>query len=482
MQQKFDTNVQELKFKVLRAVAKKAIEGRLLEDYNEIAKEVVPGPKPSMRCCIYKERAIVLERIKLALGGDKSNRNIVEVLPIACDECPTGGYQVTNRCRGCIAHRCEKACFKKAIKFDPNTRSAYIDKSLCVNCGMCAKACQYSAIVNLQRPCEQSCKVKAISTGEDFAAKIDNAKCIQCGACVYQCPFGAIMDKSMIVDVINEIKESDYSKKYPIYAVIAPSISTQFKEITIGQVITAIKRCGFKSVVEAALGADMVAYNEAKELAKVGKLTSSCCPTFVALIEKYFPELKGNISTTLSPMAMISRYIKKDHPEAKIVFIGPCISKKMEIRKDTVRPYVDYVLTFEELNALISAFDIEVKSLPEGVLDNASYFGRCFARCGGVSDAVKQSLKEQNIDFEVKPLQVDGVANCMPALTKMKNGSDEFNFIEGMGCVNGCIGGPCCLTHELKDKFEVDKYGKLAKEKSIVDSVSIFGLDKEENE
>lgn len=477
--QKFDTNVQELKFKVLKRVAKSAIAGNLLEDYNDIAKEIVPGPKPTMRCCIYKERAIVLERIKLALGGNKDNPNIVEVLPIACDECPTGGYEVTNRCRGCIAHRCEKACFKKAIKFDSVTHSAYIDKSLCVNCGMCAKACQYSAIANIQRPCEQSCKVKAISMNDDFSAKIDNEKCIQCGNCVYQCPFGAIMDKSMIVDVINEIKKSENSSKYPVYAVIAPSIAAQFKTATIGQIITAIKKCGFKSVVEAALGADMVAYIEGNELVKTGKLTTSCCPTFVALINKYFPELKDNVSTTLSPMAMISRYIKKDHPEAKIVFIGPCISKKMEIRKDEVKPYVDYVLTFEELNALIAAYDLDASTLPEGVLDNASYFGRCFARCGGVADAVKESFKEQNIDFDLKPLQVDGVANCIPALQKMKNGTADFNFLEGMGCVNGCIGGPGCVTHELKDKFEVDKYGKLAKEKTILDSISIFALDKE---
>lgn len=477
--QKFDTNVQELKFKVLRRVAKSAIEGNLLEDYNEIAKEVVPGPKPSMRCCIYKERAIVLERIKLALGGDKNNPNIVEVLPIACDECPTGGYQVTNRCRGCIAHRCEKACFRHAIKFDPNTRSAYIDKSLCVNCGMCAKACQYEAIVNIQRPCEQSCKVKAISMNEDFSAKIDNEKCIQCGNCVYQCPFGAIMDKSMIVDVINEIKNSEQSKKYPVYAVIAPSISTQFKTATIGQIITAIKKCGFKSVVEAALGADMVAYNEAKELAKEGKMTSSCCPTFVALINKYFPELKDYVSTSLSPMAVISRYIKTDHPNAKIVFVGPCISKKMEIRREDVKPYVDYVLTFEEMNALIAAYDIDISSLEEGVLDNASYFGRCFARCGGVSDAVKESLKEQNIDFDLHVCQADGVTNCMAALSKLKNNTADFNFLEGMGCVNGCIGGPGCVTHEIRDKMDVDKYGKLAKEKTIIDSVSVFGIDKD---
>ena len=160
---KFDTQVQELKYKVLYEIAKASFKGTLLDEYYNIPKRIVPGPKPTMRCCIYKERAIVEERMKLALGGNKNIDNVVEVIKIACDECPLGGYTVTDRCRGCIAQRCIHACFKKAITFDLKTRSAVIDKEKCVNCGMCAKACQYSAIQNVQRPCEQACKVKAIS-------------------------------------------------------------------------------------------------------------------------------------------------------------------------------------------------------------------------------------------------------------------------------------------------------------------------------
>ena len=473
---KFDTNVQELKYKVLKEVAKSAFKGSLLEDYNDIPKTVVPGPKPTMRCCIYKERAIVNERIKLALGGNKDINNVVEVINIACDECPLGGYEVTNRCRGCIAHRCEKACRRNAITFDPKTRMAHIEKTSCVNCGMCAKACQYNAIQNFQRPCEQACKVKAISMGEDYAAKIDDNKCVQCGACVYQCPFGAIMDKSSIVDVINLIKESDYSKKFPIYAVVAPSISAQFKYATLGKIVTAIKKLGFHSVVEAALGADMVSYTEAKELEEKQFLTSSCCPTFVSYIKKCYPKLAEHISHNLSPMATIAKHIKEITPEAKIIFVGPCISKKQEIKDERVKPYVDYVLTFEELQALIDSQDIDASTLEESVLDNASYYGRIFARTGGLADAVKQALKEQNSSFEVKPLVCDGLDNCKLGLIKAMSPSRDFNFIEGMGCVNGCIGGPCCLTHEFKDKTEVDKYGKEAKEKTISEAISILNL------
>lgn len=472
---KFDTNVQELKYKVLKEVAKAAYNGTLLEEYNEIPKRIVPGPDPTTRCCIYKERAIVADRIKLALGGNKENSNVVEVIPIACDECPLGGYEVLDRCRGCIAHRCEHACHKGAITFDERTRRAIIDKTKCVNCGLCAKACQYNAIQNFLRPCEQACKVKAISAGEDYAAKINDEKCVQCGACVYQCPFGAIMDKSSIVDVINMIKDSEFSTKYPVYAIVAPSISAQFDYATLGQIITAIKKLGFHNTIETALGADLVAYNEAKELEEKGFLTSSCCPTFVAYIKKNFPKLIPNISHNPSPMAALAKWIKENDTTAKVVFIGPCVSKKMEIKREDVAPYVDYVLTFEELQALIDSRNIDASSLEESPLDNASYFGRIFARVGGLSDAVVQALKEQESDFEAKSFVCDGIENFKLALLKAQSGKADFNFIEGMGCVGGCIGGPCCLTHEVKDKNEVDKYGKLSKEQTIKSAIRILG-------
>ena len=474
MDTRFDTSVQELKYKVLKEIAKGLFNGDLLERYNEIPEIISPGPKSTRRCCIYKERAIVLERMKLALGGNKEIKNVIEVLKIACDECPLGGYEVTNRCRGCIAHRCQKACRKDAISFDENTRAAHIDKSKCINCGMCAKACQYNAIQNYLRPCEQACKVKAISMNDDHSAKIDDEKCVQCGACVYQCPFGAIMDKSYIKDAIEILKDSENSRKYPVYAIVAPSISSQFKGVTLGQVVTAIQRLGYRSVIEAALGADMVAYSEAKELEEKGFLTSSCCPTFVAFIKKYFPSLADKISHNLSPMATIAKWIKEHQPECKIMFIGPCISKKQEIKDERVAPYVDVTLTFEELQAMIDAKEIDITSLEESPLDNASYYGRIFARSGGLTDAVKEALKEQGSSFEAKPITVDGLDNCRLALLKAKGGNVDFNFIEGMGCLTGCIGGPCSLTHEMKNKMDVDKYGRESKEKTIYDAIKHY--------
>ena len=158
---KFDTKVQHLKYKVLKEVARLAWNDTLLENLMDIPQMIIPGKTPTMRCCVYKERAIVAERVKLAMGGNKDNPNVIEVIEIACDECPMGGYEVTNACRGCLAHRCEDACKFGAIYFDQN-HVAHIDKTKCRECGACSRVCPYSAIISLRRPCENACKIKAI--------------------------------------------------------------------------------------------------------------------------------------------------------------------------------------------------------------------------------------------------------------------------------------------------------------------------------
>ncbi len=451
---KFDTKVQYLKYKVLREVARLAWSDQLLEHITDIPKTIVPGKTPTMRCCVYKEHAILNERVKLAMGGDKSNPNVIEVIDIACEECPMGGYEVTSSCRGCLAHRCEDVCPRGAISFDHN-HVAHIDKSKCIECGRCAKVCPYGAISDFKRPCVRSCKVKAISMDKEQTAVIDNNKCISCGACAYQCPFGAISDKSFILDAIRMLKESD-----KVYAVVAPSIASQFTYAKLGQVISGIKALGFSTVMEAALGADMVAATEARELAEKGFLTSSCCPAFVAFIEKNFPTMVEAVSHNPSPAAAIARYIKENDPEAKVVFIGPCTAKKMEFQKEAVRPYIDTVLTFEELQALFDSREIDIGELEETALDSASYFGRIFARSGGLCDAVTQALKEQNISFELKALPCDGIEACRAALLKASKGVLGANFIEGMACEGGCIGGAGCLTHGEKNKAAIDSYGK----------------------
>ena len=461
----FDTEVQFLKYRVLKSVSRRAFNGTLLKELPNIPNEIIPGPKPTTRCCIYKERAIVNERIKLALGGNTDNPNVIEVINIACDECPVAGYKVTEACRGCIAHRCEVACKFGAIYFDRNQK-AHIDKDKCVECGACSKVCPYSAIANHKRPCEVACKVKAITMDNNHTAVINNDKCIQCGACVYQCPFGAIVDKSYILDAIEMLKN-----KEEVYAIVAPSISAQFVYATLGQVVSGIKELGFAGVIEAALGADLVAYYEAIELAEKGFLTTSCCPAFVAFIKKNFPDLEKHISHNLSPMAMIAKVIKEARPNAKTVFIGPCTAKKAEAQKEEVKKYVDCVLTFEELIALFGAQNLDIKTLEESPLEDATLFGRSFARSGGVTEAVIQSLKEQNLAFDLNPITCDGIENIRLVLAKANKGLIDNNFIEGMVCSGGCIGGPCALTHATKDRSLIDKHASKTSKKEILENI-----------
>ncbi|MEG0751666.1 MAG: 4Fe-4S dicluster domain-containing protein [Oscillospiraceae bacterium] len=474
---KFDTKVQNIKYKALREVARHAWRGDLIDRVFAIPKEIVPGKTPTMRCCVYKERAILAERVRLAMGGDKSNPNIIEVVDIACDECPVGGYEVTDACRGCIAHRCEENCPRGAITFDRNQK-AHIDKSKCVECGKCASVCPYSAIANHKRPCENACKVGAITVDDEGgSARIDNNKCIACGACVYQCPFGAISDKSFILDAIDIIKKSKDNALYKVYAVVAPSVSSQFSYARLGQVISGLRELGFFHVVEAALGADMVAYSETRELVEKGFLMSSCCPAFVSYVTSQFPDMAKHISHNASPMTVIARYIKETSPGSKVVFIGPCTAKKGEIFRENASDGVDCVLTFEELQALFDSRDIDITQLEDDVLDNASYYGRIFARSGGLADAAVQALKEQGLDdFELNAIACDGIEECRLALLRASKGVLPNNFVEGMACVGGCIGGAGCLTHGTKDKNEVDKYGREAMEKTISDAISVYSL------
>lgn len=470
---KFDTKVQYLKYRVLREVARNAWGDTLMESVMDIPKIIAPGNVPEIRCCVYKERAILAERVKLAMGGGSSD-NVIQVIDIACDDCPAVGYQVTASCRGCLAHRCESACRRGAISFD-HKHEAHIDKTKCVECGMCAKVCPYSAIVNLKRPCQVACKIKAIDINEDNAARIDDEKCIGCGACVYQCPFGAISDRSFIINVIDMLKRSENNAKYKVYALIAPAVGSQMTYAKLGQIITGIKELGFYTVIEVALGADMVAQAESKELVEKGFLTSSCCPAFVRYVKTAFPELSEHISHNPSPMVALAKYIKQRDKSARIVFIGPCTAKKAEVQLDEVKNYVDAAITFEELQAMFDSRDIDLTSLEEGVLDNASYFGRIFARSGGLCDAVVQALKEQDLEsFELKACVCDGIEACKAALLRKSKNALDANFIEGMACVSGCIGGAGNLTHGDKNKAAVDKYGREALEKTIADAVSVL--------
>ncbi len=459
----FDTNTQLIKYKVLREIARLGWNNSLDAALLDVPETVVPGKKATLRCCVYKERAVAAKRVKIAMEFRPHQNsefvNMIRSVDIACDECPTGGYRVTEACRSCLAHPCVNACKRGAITYQLG-RGSYIDKSKCVECGACAKVCPFSAIIAMKRPCQNACKVKAITIDEENISRINYSKCTGCGACAYQCPFGAITDKTYILDVIDLLKERLNGGSTRVYAVIAPAIASQFSYAKTGQIVTAIRKLGFDGVIEAAAGADLVAQEEGMQLAKEGFLLSSCCPAFVRFVRNNFPKLAPHISTCLSPMARISKHIKENEPDCRIVFIGPCTAKKEEIQLESVSPYVDDVITFEELQALIDSRDIDVPALEDTPLDGASYYGRIFAHCGGLATAVKEVLTEQNVDFDLKPISCDGLEACRTTLLKYQAGILDVNFIEGMACEGGCVGGAGCLTHNAQSAKLVEKYAK----------------------
>lgn len=480
---KFESNVQYIKYLVNKEIVKRFAAGTLENGLDEISETIIPGPKPMTRCCIYKERHIIKERAKLAINPlDKEN--VITIIEDACDECPIDRFVVTEACRGCLGHKCHENCPKDAIMII--NQRAYIDQNKCIECGRCKSVCPFNAISDVQRPCMRSCAVGALNMDENKKAYIDDSKCVSCGACVYQCPFGAIVDKSYVLDVMKLLKDSNGNTDYKVYAIVAPAISSQFTWAKVEQVISGIEKIGFYHAVEAALGADIVSCHEAEEFAEtVGEKkwkTTSCCPAFVSFMQKNYPQLMENVSSTVSPMVAMARVIRDTDPNCKIVFIGPCTAKKMEIKQEDIREAVDYVLTFEELQAMFDGLAINLSECPETSLDNASYYGRIFARSGGVTDSVAQVIKLKEIDIDFKPVKCDGLADCVKMLKVASLGRLPGNFIEGMACKSGCIGGAASLSHGPKDLAEVDKYGKLSKEENSIEAIRVFdtsGIDLE---
>ncbi|MCH4888047.1 4Fe-4S dicluster domain-containing protein [Acidaminobacter sp. JC074] len=461
----YENEVQKVKHEVLSLMAKAAMKNTLIEEIIKLPKLINPGPEGRVRCCVHHERAVTCERIDLIMGGNKNKQEIVEVLPSACDQCLVNRYVVTETCRGCLAHRCVGACPVDAISI--RAGKAEIDHKKCIECGKCKDACPYSAIADVMRPCRKGCPTNAIHMDENKTAVIDYDLCISCGACVYNCPFGAIQDKSEILEVIKLLDSSSN-----VYAILAPAFATQFQYVPLEQVITGIKKLGFRDVVEVALGADLIVKHEVEEFMEkeTDSMTSSCCPGFVNLIKLNYPELLTSVSNTVSPMVATARLIQSIDPQSEIVFIGPCIAKKHE---KLSYPEIAHVLTFEELDALIDAKGIDLETLEGSPLNNASYHGRKFAASGGVSSAVVSYYK----DLTDKPLDVincDGIKECDKALKQLKFKKLKDVFIEGMACKGGCIKGPVTMHHGPKDVKAVDNYAKKAYENEINTSIEVF--------
>lgn len=477
----FETPLKKLKYEVLKNVAELVINDELNETkIEEIPFQIIEGTKAKYRCCVYKERAIVKERAKLAMGylpnGDeegfekvKDESQIIYVIESACDRCPINRFTVTEACRGCIQHKCMEVCPANAIT-RVNGR-AYINQELCRECGMCKKACPYNAISDVMRPCKRACPTGALEMDtETKITRIDESNCINCGACMSACPFGAISDVSYIVPVINSLKD----KHKKVYAVVAPAITGQFgNNVTVGMVKDAIKRLGFEDMYEAACGADAVSVHEAEEFAERIEngdkyMVNSCCSALVSYIEKKFPSEVSKISGTVSPMVATARMIKKEDKDAVVVFIGPCTAKKAEIKRDEIKDAVEYALTFEELAALLGAFKIDIDKCQDIEVDDASKYGRNFAQSGGLTAAVQNYISDKNIDVDFKPYKVSGGDDIKKAMTLAKVGRLPGNFIEGMMCDNGCIGGAGTMIGSLKTKGQLIKFSNNSNKKTIL--------------
>ena len=366
----------------------------------------------------------------------------MQVIPSACDKCPDNVYEVTNMCRNCVAHSCIKSCPKGAISIVDG--KSFIDQSKCIKCGRCKAACPYDAISHKVRPCAQACGISAISSDEFGRAHIDNDKCVACGQCMSACPFGAIADKSQIFQLIQAIKQGDR-----IIAAVAPAIAGQFgPKATLGKIKTALKGLGFADVYEVAEGADMGCIAEAHhyvhEVATghLPFLFTSCCPAWAVLTKKHFPDLAPEVSQELTPMVATARKIKENDEKARVVFIGPCAAKKLEASRKTMRSFVDFVLTFEELGGMFAAKNIDPAACEDSDLNTeASGAGRGYAVAGGVAGAIEKCVHAYYPDTQVSIQHVEGLEDCRKILLLAKMGKLNGSLIEGMGCPGGCVAG-----------------------------------------
>ena len=477
-----DKGIVELKHHVLREVCRLAWEDRLTADETEkIVYDISPGPKPSYRCCVYKEREIVRGRIRLAMGQDpepgKTGKNVVAVIPAACDDCPIQDYFVSDICRFCLGKACLNACRFGAIS--PGDTKMKIDPNKCKSCGLCAKSCPYGAIIHQERPCKKVCPVGAISYDEGGVCMIDENKCIHCGHCIHNCPFGAIGSKIYAVDVIRAIRE-----RKRVIAMCAPATEGQFgAEIGMAAIRAALKKLGFAEMVEVGLGGDMTAACEAAEWIEARKegrkMTTSCCPAFITMLRRHFPKIyEDNKSATVSPMVAVSRYLKYMDPDCVTVFIGPCIAKKGETLNEFIADRPDYALTYGEIVAMLDSRGVEIVPVEEDYQE-ASLFGKRFAASGGVAGAVMEAMEEMGENTEgIRLMTCAGGEECKKAMMLLKAGKLEADFVEGMICPGGCMGGPS--KHQAETLVIRARTGLLAKAdgRKILENLKNYPMDK----
>ena len=483
--------ITDIRKNVFTEVARMAYAGGDYSSIEDLPYKIVPGDQPLHRESIFLERAIAGERLRLAMGlGIRPIQTrtlmtegmdaaavaeqyyeppLVNIIPYACHACPTNRYQVTAHCQNCLAASCQQVCPKGAISF-VNGKS-FIDQSKCIKCGKCADACPYHAIIHLERPCQVSCGMDAIGSDEHGKAVINQDKCVACGQCLVSCPFGAIVDKGQIFQIIQSILKGDQ-----VIAIVAPAFVGQFGAASPGKFVAGMKQLGFDQVVEVAIGADMCTIEEAKDFlekvpAQQDYMATSCCPSWHSMIYKLFPSEKNKISMTLTPMVFTARLMKKEHPGCKVVFVGPCAAKKLEAIREDIRSDVDFVLTFEELQGMFEAKEVDFHSLPDDdALNQGTSAGRGFAVSGGVAGAVAELIRQEQPDLELKTVRAEGLRECRKLMTMAKAGKYKGYLLEGMACPGGCVAGAGTILPVEKAAKLVEKYKKEAVTASPLDS------------
>ncbi len=444
----------------------------LKKDFSAIDRvplEMFPKNSQSVRCCIYKDRAMIRYRLMALLGYGLENEEdelkrletyaeeaqerkkpeapFLTVIDEACSSCVKVNYVVTDACQGCVARPCMMNCPKDAIEFING--KAHIKHDTCINCGICLKECPYHAIIYMPVPCEEACPVDAISKDQFGKEKIDFTKCIYCGKCMRSCPFGAIMERSQVTDLIKHL----LSDKKTV-AMVAPSIVGQFSA-SLGQMVSALKQLGFDEVLEVAEGAEVTTKKETAEWVERmedGKsfMTTSCCPAWVETVEKHLPELKLYMSDTRSPMRYTGEIARKVCHGAVNVFIGPCIAKRQEAFKDDT---VDLVMSIEELGALFIAAKIDVQKMEESQLKDISPESRGYAMSGGVANAVATEAKSDDLNV----YQIDGLSKQSIKEIKRFPKKCPGNFVEVMSCEGGCIAGPSVISNPKLASRQLNK-------------------------
>ncbi|MGI6561671.1 MAG: [Fe-Fe] hydrogenase large subunit C-terminal domain-containing protein [Clostridia bacterium] len=347
---------------------------------------------------------------------------------------------------------------------DPNSLDCLLNPEKCapvINIGTCRCSDEERC------ECEKICFFDAIRLNREGNVEILSDKCIGCGDCIEHCKYRNLIDRKDIVPLFRNL----YRKDPPVYAMIAPAFIGQFSdEVTPGKLRSAFKRLGFAGMIEVALFADILTLKEALEFdrhittEKDFMLTSCCCPIWIAMIRKVYSRLIPHMPPSVSPMVACGRAIKKVRPGAITVFVGPCVAKKAEAREPDIKDSVDYVMTFEEVKNLFDAAGIDPAKLPEDQKEHSSKAGRIYARTKGVSTAVKTTLEKLKPDRKIPFTAAygNGVRECKALLNDLLEGNVHAGFIEGMGCVGGCVGGPKAILDKEQGTVNVDGYGDTA--------------------